>query len=72
MLSLYGVVGALIGLMLTASVIVMGAGAFWLFIFGDDPWPPWAENGLVLASLALGVAVFAAALRLGWHHTRPQ
>lgn len=62
----YGVGGAVLGFVLAASIIVMGAAMFWLFIFGDDPWPAWAENLLVVIAYGIGVAVLVVAVRAGW------
>ncbi|MCC6236490.1 MAG: hypothetical protein IT299_02825 [Dehalococcoidia bacterium] len=62
----YGVAGALLGFAIAASIMVMGAATFWLFIFGDDPWPAWAENGLVVGAYAIGLAVLVVGVRAGW------
>ena len=42
-----GAIGAIAGFFLACVIIVVGAGVFWLFIFGDDIWPASAENALV-------------------------
>ena len=69
MLIAYLVAGAVGGFVLAASILVMGAALLWHVVFGENPWPPWAENGLILSSLAFGVAVFVASARVGWHRT---
>jgi hypothetical protein len=35
-----------------AVMLAASAGALWLFVFGDDPWPP-------VASILLGIVLFA-------------
>lgn len=62
----YGVGGTILGGLLAASIMVMGAGAFWLFIFGDDAWPGWAEAALVGVAYVVALVVLGAALREGW------
>ena len=51
-----GVVGAMVAVVTVAFLMVAGAGVFWLYIFGDDPWPDSAETGLVVFALILGAA----------------
>ena len=44
-----------------AGVMIVGGGAAglaWLFLFGDDPWPGWAEP-VILTIAALGGLIFA-------------
>ena len=41
-----GAAGAIAGFFLAGAVILFGAAIVWLFIFGDDPGPSAAENGL--------------------------
>jgi hypothetical protein len=65
----YGVVGLLLGGAIAAGIILVGAAAFWLLIFGDDPWPGWAENTLVGVGYTAGLFAFLAALHLGWRRS---
>ena len=47
-------------------VMVVGGGLLgllWLYVFGDDPWPGWAENALNLAIPLAGLLLWAV---LGW------
>jgi len=68
----YGAAGLLLGAALAATIMLMGAAAFWLLIFGDDVWPAWAENLLVGVAYAVGLCAFLGALYFGWKHsTRP-
>jgi hypothetical protein len=44
-----------------AGIVVIGggtAGIAWLFLFGDDSWPGWAEP-VILGIAILGAIVFA-------------
>ena len=54
----YVLIGTLTALATTTFVVAFGAGVYWLWIFGDDPWPAWAGNVLVAAAYAVGLAVF--------------
>jgi multisubunit Na+/H+ antiporter MnhB subunit len=66
----YGVAGLLVGGALAAGIMLAGAVAFWLLIFGDDPWPARAENTLVGVAYAAGLFAVLAALHLGWRRSR--
>jgi hypothetical protein len=52
-------------------VVAAGAGVFWLFVFGDDPWPASANTVLmgvaVIASALTWIALVAAGYRFGRH-----
>ena len=58
-----GAIGAVAGFFLACVVILLGAAVFWLFIFGDDPWPAAAETtltafgGLIWLVGAIGGAI---------------
>jgi hypothetical protein len=63
-MALLAIVGGAIG----AFVVVLGAGGallgfLWLFVFGDDPWPHWAETALNLAIPIAGLLLWAI---IGW------
>jgi hypothetical protein len=48
------------------AVIVFGGallGILWLFVFGDDPWPGWAESALNIAIPLVGLFLWAV---FGW------
>ena len=50
-------------------VIVVGGGLLgllWLYVFGDDPWPGWAENALNLAIPLAGLALWAVFAWIIW------
>ena len=67
----YLVIGALAAIGTTTFVVVFGAGIYWLWIFGDDPWPVWAGNVLVAAGGAVGLAVFIGFAATGYRRNRP-
>ena len=59
-----------------AGVMTFGgaaAGAAWIFLFGDDPWPAWsgpaimlvAVGGGLLWGLGIGMTVWRATGRMG-------
>lgn len=60
--------GALWGLLLGlgAALLAAGfaAGVAWLFLFGDDTWPWWAEWAILGVGLVAGLAVFLVCLVL--------
>ena len=63
-LALLAIVGGAIG----AFAVAIGAGGallgfLWLFVFGDDPWPPWAETVLNLAIPIAGLLLWPI---IGW------
>jgi hypothetical protein len=60
------IAGAVAGAIVAAGVIIAGAGVFWLFVFGDDAWPRWAEVALVTAGYGAGLVVFASVAVVMW------
>jgi hypothetical protein len=52
--------GLAAGVAMAATVIVGGAGVFWLYVFGDDPWPTGAETALVALAYAAGAITAVA------------
>jgi hypothetical protein len=52
-----------------AAIIAVGGGLvgfLWLFVFGDNPWPLWAETVLNLAIPIAGLALWAMIGLLIW------
>ena len=60
-----GLCGFVIGAIVAAGVVVGGAGIFWIFVFGDNPWPPAAETLLVAVGLVAWLATTVAGVRIG-------
>lgn len=71
---LYTAVGILWGILLAfaaaMTVMVLGAGVSWLYLFGDDPWPDWSGTTIVAAGFIVGISVFIAAVVAGHHYGR--
>ena len=55
-----GAAAGLVGLMVIGGGFL---GFLWLFVFGDDPWPHWAEAALNFAIPILGLFLWAM---FGW------
>lgn len=55
-----GAAAALFALMIFGGAFL---GVLWLFVFGDDPWPEWAEAGLSIAIPLVGLFLWVV---FGW------
>ena len=55
-----GAAAALFALFLLGGGLL---GVLWLFVFGDDPWPGWAEVALNIAIPLAGLFLWAV---FGW------
>ena len=55
-----GAAAALVALMFVGGGLL---GFLWLFVFGDDPWPRWAEVTLNIAIPLAGLFLWAM---FGW------
>ncbi|MDH3399033.1 MAG: hypothetical protein OEM81_14570 [Acidimicrobiia bacterium] len=66
----YILLGILTGIGVTAGVMAFGAGIYWLWLFGDDPWPGWAEVALVAGAFTIGLAVFVGFAVFGYRRSR--
>ena len=62
----YVLLGLVCGIGATVGVMAFGAGVYWLWLFGDDPWPGWAEVVLVGGAFGMGLAVFAGFAVVGF------
>ncbi len=62
--------GLLAGLVLAFQLFGLAAGVFWLFLFGDDPWPESAVGYLLAIPLMGGLAAVAAVAGLGYVYGR--
>ena len=63
---LFGVPGLLIAAMLSLIVAGTAAGALWIFVFGDNPWPASVETILPIVILAVFLIVWTAILAAGF------
>ena len=62
-----GAAAALFALMLLGGGFL---GLLWLFVFGDDPWPGWAEAVLNIAIPLVGLFLWALFGRQIWLRLR--
>jgi hypothetical protein len=62
-----GAVAAYTTILLCAGLLLA---IFWLWIFGDDPWPRWATLGLELLTPVGGVVLWATFGSLIWARLR--
>ena len=63
---LFGVPGLLISAILALIVAGTAAGALWIFVFGDNPWPASVEKILPIMILAVFLVVWTAILAAGF------
>lgn len=57
--------GLVFGVAAALAVMALGAGVSWLFLFGDDPWPPALAWLLPALGAVSGVAVLAGGIAAG-------
>lgn len=62
-------VGLVAGGLVAAVVLVLGAAVFWLFIFGDDGNPAWAETALIAVAMAAAALTAIAIAYTAWTQT---
>ncbi|HVH38264.1 MAG TPA: hypothetical protein VM757_06725 [Sphingomicrobium sp.] len=56
-----------------AMLLVVGGavlGIFWLYVFGDDPWPEWSNYVLGTAIVLGGFAAWIWGARTIWRHLK--
>jgi hypothetical protein len=41
-------------------------GVLWIYVFGDDPWPPWVDRISNIGIPILGLALWAIAAWVIW------
>lgn len=64
-------VGAVAGGLAGAFTIVLLAAVAWLWVFGDDPWPGWAEIVIAGAGYTVGLVATVAGVIIGWRRPGP-
>ena len=62
-------IGVVSGVAVTMAVMAFGAGVFWLWVFGDDPWPGWAERALTGGAFVSGLAVLTGFVVVGYRRS---
>jgi hypothetical protein len=63
---LFAVPALLLSIIAAAVMLAVSAGMFWLFVFGDDPWPPIAGSLLGAVFVLGGAALWLALLTTAW------
>ncbi|HSL28645.1 MAG TPA: hypothetical protein VK900_05545 [Anaerolineales bacterium] len=67
---LYSLLFGLPGLFISGiiSILLFGAiaGIFWLFLFGDDPWPPAAQTVISILFVLVFLVLWIAFILLGY------
>ena len=65
-LILFGVPGLIIALIASFLLSGLALGVLWLFVFGDSPWPAYAETILAVFFVFTFLTAWAATLVLGF------
>ena len=63
---LFGVPGFLVSLIVAFIIFGFVAGFFWLYVYGDEPWPASAEQLLTILVVACFLALWAISLVIGF------
>lgn len=66
----YVLLGIVSGIGVTVGVVALGASVYWLWLFGDDPWPGWAEHVLVGGAIVMGLVVVVGFAVVGFRRGR--
>jgi len=69
---LFGVPALLASIIAAAVMLAASAGVLWLFVFGDNPWPPVADTLLGTVFVLSGVGLWAALLSVAYAVGRRQ
>jgi hypothetical protein len=67
---LFGVPGFFLALAVSLAVVGVAAGALWLFVFGDSPWPAAAGSSLGTLAVLVFVLVWGGAIVAGYRAGR--
>ena len=63
---LVGVPGLAVSLIISIVVLGFAAGFLWLFVFGDNAWPPLAETALSILFVIVLLLSWGALLAAGY------
>ena len=61
-----GACGLLLGGAAASGAAGILAGFAWIFVFGDDPWPAYAEPAIAIGALVVGASVLAGCAFAGY------
>ena len=67
---LFGIPGFFVALIAAFVAFGIGAGVLWIFVFGDNPWPPAVDSILPVMALVVFVAAWAAITIFGYFYGR--
>jgi hypothetical protein len=63
--------GAAGALAVVTGITVATYGVLWLYVFGDDSWPPWIDRALNIVIPIVGLALWAYFAWLIWKRVAP-
>jgi uncharacterized membrane protein len=63
---LFGLPGFFASVVISFLVFGAAAGALWLFVFGDNPWPSHASNLLLITFIAVFILSWSAFIVAGY------
>ena len=63
---IFGVPGALISIITAVVAGGVVGGFFWIFVFGDDPWPPWTEWAIILVTATVLITTLYLIVKKGF------
>lgn len=64
---LFALPSAIASVIAGAFFAASGAGAMWIFVYGDNPWPPYADTLLVTGTLTFALAALIGLLVFSYH-----
>lgn len=64
---LVGLPGLVVALVASVLIFGMAAGFLWLFVFGDNPWPSFAETLLPIFFAVTFLMIWLATLVAGYY-----
>ena len=65
-LLLFALPSAMVSLIAAVLVAAAGAGVLWIFVYGDNTWPPVANTLLMASACTLAAALFGASMSLAY------
>jgi hypothetical protein len=68
--ALGGLIGLAVGVAVSLGVVAVVAGILWIFVFGDNPWPPGASSALAAIPLILIIVLVIAGTLAGLSYAR--
>lgn len=63
---LFGLLGLVVAFIAAMATVALFAGIFWLFIYGDNPWPNWSDYFLGSVALIVFLSVWLLAIYAGF------